>query len=471
MIDEITQTYRSLIVNRIDTNKYFLLHYHLSASTNYKLSDAALRTLLILTRRTLRNTKFDDNPTISKYGAVVTSTSLNNRVHGEVTLAIPINYVDTNDPIGSIYLLATSAAEYGYCKDVWLMDIEVPPCVLENIAGPVYGVQGIREKLKVFDRPIIGVSLQKLYLGTTESDFRKFVRACIEGGADLIVDDIISVNSSNTMPAQQRAKVINHEIESSRTGRNVGHFVYLNSFGETSKDILKACNSLNIFGVIINSFLMSFGYLHNEIKTNFKLNYAPVIACTNMGSSMLGRNPMDENLAEENKPNMTNRTGVSEVVTAKLSRLIGADAIHTGTAGAECWHPAEFNMTPHTLVDDIPDIKPSMSIAEGDLPISEMGANIRYLGRDVIFEISSGIGLHPSGPKSGCEAYRIISEYVHQNMSFVEFEAVLLFLSKKNDCIRKALELENWKPQKIKADAAFAKKVLSSSQWKKDFNL
>lgn len=470
MKGNISHLYRSLLVNRVDNAKFVLLHYYMTAATEFKLSDAALRTLLIITRRTLRHAQDENNLSINEYGAVVTNKSLNNISSGEVTLAIPIEYINTEDPLGSIYLIATSVSEYSYCRDTWLMDIEIPDSILSQISGPKYGVEGIREKFNIHERPIIGASIQPLYAGRTTEELEMYVNACLEGGVDLIVDDILPNNICSREKKIERVRrvcdLVAQRNSKTFTIKNVGYFIYLNMVGAWTEDILQTIGDYDFCGVIVNSFTMSYGYVHNVLqKTITTIGNRPIITCTNMGSSMLGRNPLDENIPNLDQFAVASRTGVSEVVTAKLSRFSGADAIHTGTAGAECWHPAEFNMTPHTLMDPMESIRQSMAIAEGDMPLSEIGQNIRYLSGNTIFEVSSGIGLHPSGPKSGAEAYLKVASFVDKNMSHEEYEALLLFLANKHASVKDSLKMESWTPIRIKSDIGVAMKILKDSPW------
>lgn len=467
---DITHIYRSLVVHRIDKNKFISLHYILSASEGYSLIDASLRTLLLLTRRTFRSSQdIEHAPSIENCGAVVARKSLDNSTYGEVEFAIPIKYIDESDLINNIYLLATSASEYGYCKDVWLMDIEIPHELLKNISGPNYGINGIRTKLNIFERPIVAISLQKIYIGSTLNDLKKFIETCIEGEIDLIVDDIFGFNNKEKFSIYDKCKLISEIVNThnSVSKKKVGYFCYLNSFGKSFEETIFAVKEFNILGIIVNPFLMSYGFLNSHLKINFEENNQPVMICTNMGSSMIGRNPLDENLSSSTEDIELSRTGVSEVITAKLSRFIGADAIHIGTAGAECWHPTEFNMTPKVLTEDFHHIKPSMSIAEGDLPISELGSNLHYLGNDVIFEISSGIGLHSLGIHSGCQAYKLAIEFLDKDMTEKEYEATLLYLNRKFSCVKEALKSENWKPKKI--EIGHAKQILLDSKWAERF--
>lgn len=470
MKGNISHLYRSLLVNRIDSTRFVLLHYYMTSSSEYKLSDAALRTLLIITRRTLRHAQDENALDIDEYGAVVTNKSLNNITSGEVTLAIPVDYINVDDPLGAIYLIATSVSEYSYCRDTWLMDIEIPDSIFSTITGPKYGVEGIRTKFNIHDRPIIGASIQPLYTGRTLNDLKVYVDACLEGGSDLIVDDILPNNICNRKNKIDRARLICELIAEKNSRpfktKKIGYFTYLNMVGAWTEDILHVIGDYDFCGVIVNSFTMSYGYVHNVLqKTLTTIGNRPIITCTNMGSSMLGRNPLDENIPNLDQFTAASRTGVSEVVTAKLSRFSGADAIHTGTAGAECWHPAEFNMTPHTLMDPMQSIKQSMAIAEGDMPLSEIGQNMRYLSADTIFEVSSGIGLHPLGPKSGAEAYLKVASFADKNMTHEEYEALLLFLANKYASVKESLKMESWTPLKVKSDITKAVKILKDSPW------
>ncbi|MFQ6212483.1 RuBisCO large subunit C-terminal-like domain-containing protein, partial [Bacillus mobilis] len=133
-------------------------------------------------------------------------------------------------------------------------------------------------------------------------------------------------------------------------------------------------------GFVVNGFTQGLGTLEDLSSHSFGV----CLVATNMGSGMVSRPSAGG----------THRVGVDEQVISKLSRLAGADAVHTGTTGAECfdinWSDAVRALAQplHVPGRRIPG---AFRVAEGDLQMINIWPNMRELGADTIFEIHSGI--------------------------------------------------------------------------------
>jgi ribulose-bisphosphate carboxylase large chain len=111
--------------------------------------------------------------------------------------------------------------------------------------------------------------------------------------------------------------------------------------------------------------------------------------------------------------------GISMLVVAEASRLIGVDQIHIGTVvgkmhgkkqdvmdiGEEIEHRI-VKEHGHVLGDDWGNIKPVFAVCSGGLHPGHLPKLVRYLGTDIIAQFGGGCHGHPEGTKAGAAAIR-----------------------------------------------------------------
>lgn len=75
-----------------------------------------------------------------------------------------------------------------------LRDLELPESILRGYRGPKFGVQGLRESLRVFDRPLLATALKPR--GSAVSELARRANEFAAGGGDLVKDDHNLVDTS-----------------------------------------------------------------------------------------------------------------------------------------------------------------------------------------------------------------------------------------------------------------------------------
>jgi|TARA_B110000879_G_scaffold212368_1_gene308312 ribulose-bisphosphate carboxylase large chain len=70
---------------------------------------------------------------------------------------------------------------------VRLLDIELPESVLSHFQGPRFGIQGVRQALGVYQRPLLATALKPK--GESDAYFADLAYAFASGGGDIIKDD------------------------------------------------------------------------------------------------------------------------------------------------------------------------------------------------------------------------------------------------------------------------------------------
>ncbi|MFG3698052.1 RuBisCO large subunit C-terminal-like domain-containing protein [Micromonospora sp. NPDC047620] len=364
----------------LDLDAFVRATYSFAVPAGADLRHAAVQMLRILTQRSQRLERRYRSTDPEVAGAVIHVGPISDWT--DVTLALPLAHAAPNEGLAHLFQLLTSAAEYSYADGVWLQRVDLPRPFLSAVPGPQLGIDGIRSIVGVQRRPLLaletGPRTQPL-----EQSVLDLYRQALVAGADLLVDDMLLGDPpSPTLSLQHRLPRLVELCQraADETGRPKA---YVTCLAGTPSQILRkaewaAANGAK--GFVVNGFTQGLGTLEDLSSHSFGV----CLVATNMGSGMVSRPSAGG----------THRVGVDEQVISKLSRLAGADAVHTGTTGAECfdinWSDAVRALAQplHVPGRRIPG---AFRVAEGDLQMINIWPNMRELGADTIFEIHSGI--------------------------------------------------------------------------------
>jgi ribulose 1,5-bisphosphate carboxylase large subunit-like protein len=450
--DKILHRYRHLVVNEIPAQRFIELRYRVTPAPHLDLRGAAIRLLLILSQRTIVPLGFEDvdKGAIETIGAV--SVSPGPQGVGNITIALPQHVASRDEGLTQLVLLAASATEYSYTSELWLEDLRLPPSIMSWFSGPRLGVEGIRGRLGVDTRPLLGYTVKSRLGGS----FDVMLNSCDEalaGGVDLIVDDLLCTDPDGAMAFEKRVPALCQLVERVNSNRpagtsQAGYIVNVGSSMGKAQQYIELAASHGAFGCMVDCFTMGFGNVHELISTAGELEATKDMAfvATNMGSGMMGRNPDDERGNERLSGRRYLRTGFSEVLTAKLARLAGADAVHTGSSGTECFEVAEYSHTYGALRTGVDSLRASFAVAEGDIQFTSVAENIREMGMDVIVETASGMANHPRGISEGARAFNAILTCITDEFSREQVDELYNLL---RHSLPETIDplLEEWKQQ------------------------
>lgn len=378
--------WRSLLVDPdvFDSDSYIRITLSISVVDGKDCKLAATEILRILTLRTQTIQK-GVHPAIPEVTGAVLHVG-HAAPWTEVTLALPPDNYVVHEGLGRLLELLTSAVEYNYASGVWIHRVDLPKQYLIDLPGPQLGVLGIRKLLEVASRPLLALEIGPRSSSLSNDDLQMYSDV-LTNGADLLVDDMLMGDPPGDWNFNNRVELISKVCDqvSQRIGRRKGYVTCLAGRPRSIKDKVDWARSRGIDGFVINAFTHGFGNLE-ELALDSD-GYA--IFTTNMGSGIASR-PLDHTSA----PRGSRRVGVDEQVFSKLSRLGGADAVHTGTSGTQCvdipWGDA-VKALEQPIVLGSRSIPSSLRVAEGDLQLKDLWPNVRELGADTIFEVATAI--------------------------------------------------------------------------------
>ncbi len=301
-----------------------------------------------------------------------------------VQLAFPIAAWEENVNV-PMMLLSVSGNIFAFCDKVRLLDVYIPKCVAAKFNGPKFGIEGVRDILGVYDRPLI-LQIIKPKMGMTPEETAAQVYQSALGGADLCKDDEMCSELANC-PFDARLEAVLKALEKAEqeTGEKTLYMVSITD--EVSRVREKALRAVQAGAT---GLLMAYpvGLSALKVVADDPEISAPILWHV---SHMLGMLPT-----------------MSFTVLAKLARLCGADMMLTPSlwSSLQVCSVEEELRTSQTLRAPFYNIKRTWPMPAAGMYPGLVEALIQEHGSDFIVPAGGGMLGHPMGYKAGAMAWR-----------------------------------------------------------------
>jgi ribulose-bisphosphate carboxylase large chain len=335
-----------------------------------------------------------------------------------VKIAYPVALFEKGNMPNILSSVAGNVFGLKALENLRLIDIILPDVLLDSFKGPKFGIKGIRELLRVSERPLVGTII-KPKLGLKTSDHAKVAYEAWKGGCDVVKDDE-NLSSQDFNPFKERI-VQTLEAKDKAEEETGERKVYMaNITSETNKMLERADFVQENDGkyIMVDILTCGFSALQTLRDQNFKL----VIHAHRAGHAAFTKKP---------------KHGIAMRTIAKVARIIGVDQLHVGTV------VGKMSETKEEVLDNIDALKSGMKgfrkvmpVASGGLHPSLIPALMDTFGRDFIIQAGGGIHGHPNGTMAGATAIRQAVDAFLKGMNLIEY-------SKTHLELKKAIEL--WK--------------------------
>lgn len=300
-------------------------------------------------------------------------------------------------------------------KAIRLEDVSFPKSILKNFSGPRYGIKGIREMMKVKNRPLVGTIIKpKLGLITkhhAESAYESWL-----GGCDLVKDD--ENLASQKFNAFEKRLVKTLEMADKAEAETGEKKAYLVNVTAETKEMMKRAQLAEQQGskyIMIDILTAGWAALQTLREGNFKM----ALHAHRAMHAAFDRDP---------------KHGISMMVIADFARLIGVDQIHIGTGIGKLEGKIEdieeiseeiesksIKATKKRLVQKWGEIKSTLAVSSGGLHPGHVPFLVKHLGKDLVLQAGGGIHGHPSGTRAGAAAMRQAVEAVMKKLSLKNY--------------------------------------------------
>jgi len=278
-------------------------------------------------------------------------------------------------------------------------DIQIPKKMLDSFKGPRFGIEGLREKFKVKDRPFVGTII-KPKVGLNEREHAKVAYNAWKGGCDIVKDDE-NLTSQDFNKFKKRFLLTTklREKAEKETGEKKAYLINCTAETKMMEERIKFVEKNH--GNYIMLDILTLGWA--GLQTARNLTKLPIHA-HRAGHAMFDRNP---------------NHGMSMEVLAQLSRMVGVDTLHIGTVVGkmvgkkeEVLHiekEIEQKFTKKTrehLTQKWFNVKPVLAVASGGIHPGMVDKIMKNMGKDIVLQAGGGIHGHPLGTKAGARAMR-----------------------------------------------------------------
>ena len=233
----------------VDLTKYFIVTYKLASLTSLK--DAAWNLAIgqSVGNPNVRN-QWETDDLFENYSCMVLGNEdeLSKTKEGIVKIAFPVINIDfETDGISHVLVnIMGGQLDIDNIVKCAVLNIEFPEHIHKLFKGPKFGITGIREYTKTFDKPLLG-GIIKPKTGITPQVLLEMVKELVEGGVNFIKEDEI-LSNPNFCTIEERVPLIMEYLKD----KNVIYCVSIHSDYPYVIDRVKRIYELGGNGVHIN---------------------------------------------------------------------------------------------------------------------------------------------------------------------------------------------------------------------------
>ncbi|RLQ97107.1 2,3-diketo-5-methylthiopentyl-1-phosphate enolase [Falsibacillus albus] len=344
-----------------------------------------------------------DQRQLAKYKGRVISVEEKGYAGNKVNALIKIAYPALNFSADLPAILTTVFGKLSLDGEIKLIDLELSKELRKLFPGPRFGIQGIREKLDVYDRPLV-MSIFKGVIGRDMDFLLEQLKAQAEGGIDLVKDDEILFENPLT-PFTSRIvegrKILSKVYE--ETGHQTLYAVNLTGRTSELREKAKRARELGADALLFNVFTYGLDVLQ-ELREESEISL-----------------PLMAHPAYSGAFTSSDVYGLSHgLLLGKLLRVAGADfSLFPSPYGSVALEKGAALEIKQALTEEN-EFKttfpvPSAGIHPGLVPVL-----FNDFGTDSIINAGGGVHGHPKGASGGGKAFRQAIETVLAGKSLSE---------------------------------------------------
>jgi ribulose-bisphosphate carboxylase large chain len=322
-------------------------------------------------------------PYVEKLAATVFSIQENT-----IKIAYPIELFEAGNMPNILSSVAGNVFGLKALKNLRLLDIEFPKALLDSFKGPSYGISGIRELVKVPNRPLVGTII-KPKLGLKTKDHARVAYNAWAGGCDVVKDDE-NLSSQGFNPFEERlAQTLDSRDKAEKeTGERKVYMI--NITAETDIMLKRAQAVVDQGGEYVMVDILTCGW--SALQTLRNQNFPLVLHAHRAGHAAFTKSPVH---------------GIAMKPIAAVARVIGVDQLHVGTVVGKMSEPHEEVVENITVCKaEMGGLRPVLPVASGGLHPRLVPALLKTFGNDVVIQAGGGIHGNPLGTVAGAKAMR-----------------------------------------------------------------
>lgn len=385
---------------KFDLSDYVIATFYLESSGDFERSAEAVAAESSV--GTWTDVEGLSSELVNRFAAKVFEIEKTGQKSGVIKIAYPIELFETDNIPQLLADVAGNVFGMREIENLRVRDVELPEEYVTANKGPAFGLNGIRETIKVYDRPLLGTII-KPKVGLPTKEHARIAYEAWVGGVDIVKDDE-NLTDQDFNPFYER---VTRTLEARRKAEE-----------KTGERKLYCPNISARIGEMYSraKFVREMGgraIMLDIVTVGF--SGVQFIRDQQLGLIMHGHRAMHGAFTH------SDRHGISMLVMAKLARLAGIDQLHTGTVvGKMEGTKEEVTRIDEFLRGNWYGIKPTMPIASGGLHPGHIPTLVDLLGKDIIMNFGGGIHGHPDGVRAGAKAVRQALEAVMKGKDLMQ---------------------------------------------------
>jgi 2,3-diketo-5-methylthiopentyl-1-phosphate enolase len=315
-------------------------------------------------------------------------------------------------------ILTTVFGKLSLDGKVKLVDLDFHETLLEQFPGPRFGIGGIREKLGVYDRPLV-MSIFKGVIGRDIDYLTEQLREQALGGVDLVKDDEILFDSSLT-PFEKRiteGKRVRDEVFA-QTGHRTLYAVNLTGRTFDLREKAKRAAELGADALLFNVFAYGLDVLQalrEDDEIALPIMAHPAVSGASTPSPYYGFS--------------------YSLLLGKLLRIAGADlSLFPSPYGSVALPFQDAVAIKDELIAPSERLKPAFPVPSAGIHPGMVPLLINDFGIDSVINAGGGVHGHPDGAAGGGRAFRDAVDAVLKGETLGQ-------RAEQSEPLRKAIEL------------------------------
>jgi len=370
----------SLFRSNVDEKEYVIATYELSSETNLRNASLSLAIGQSVGNPNIRN-KWESDELFENHSCKIIGDpdELGNIQHGTVKIAFPVRNTDwVADGVSHLLVqLMGGQLDIDDITRCRLVNVQFPSKVISYFKGPKFGINGVREFTKTWNKPLLG-GIVKPKTGITPQVLLELVKELVEGGVNFIKEDEIMANPA-VCPIEERVPLIAEYIKD----KNVIYAVCINGDSPHVLDRVKRVYELGGNAIHVN-FWCGMG-IYKSIR---ELDLPLFVHFQKSGDKIL--------------TDKSHRFSIDFRVICQLAGLSGVDTMHAGMLnGYSTSDEGEMRDIIHILQDY--NVVPALSCGMHPGLVNSITGKI---GIDYMANVGGAIHGHDGGTIAGAKAMR-----------------------------------------------------------------
>ncbi|MBD3285174.1 type III ribulose-bisphosphate carboxylase [candidate division WOR-3 bacterium] len=309
-----------------------------------------------------------------------------------------------------------------------LVDFRLPSRMVAGFTGPRLGREGVRERMGIAGRPLIG-TIVKPKVGLSSQQFAEVLYEAMAGGCDIVKDDEnLTDQEFNRFEQRLELALTAAERAETETGERKGYMPNVTAPGDELMrrlELVKKAGSRYVMVDVVTTGFSGVQMLRNHSDgLAIHAHRAMYAAFTRVPDH-----------------------GMSTLSFSKFCRFAGVDQLHVGTIVGKMEGDKEEILRMHEemrgdvvepgdrlLGQDWGSLRPVLSVASGGVHPFLIEDIVGHFGKDLAIMLGGGIHGHPEGTRAGARTARKVLDAALRGESVKE-------LAEKDGDVGKAYEL------------------------------